>query len=294
MIRGETAALAVSACWAYNAFFFSKAGSRIGSFTVSHVRMWIAFPAAVAVNILVTGTLFPHMGASSFLFLALSGFVGYFLGDILLFESFVRIGPRLTMLIMSLAPIISAVLSFFVLGEKPVFIQWAAIVIAGTAVAWVISNQKNGVKAKHDITGYLLAFGGAIGQGAGMVLSKIGMEGTIPASSANVIRTAAGLLSFIVFTAVRRTTLRDMKIFAADKPSVVYVTSSTVIGPVLGVLLALYAIKTIYVGVALTLTSLSPLILIPVSHFMLNDRMSPASVFGTIAALGAISLFFFT
>ena len=85
-----------------------------------------------------------------------------------------------------------------------------------------------------------------------------------------------------------------MKKFAADKPSVVYVTSSTIIGPVLGVLLALYAIKTVYVGVALTLTSLSPLILIPVSHFMLNDRMSPGSVFGTIAALGAISLFFFT
>jgi len=51
------------------------------------------------------------------LMLSLSGIVGLFMGDLLLFQSFVWMGPRLTMLVYTVSPALTAVLAWFFLGE---------------------------------------------------------------------------------------------------------------------------------------------------------------------------------
>ncbi len=292
MLKGELAALGAAFCWAYNAYFFSKAGKRIGSFTVTHLRMWIALPAAAAMYLVMGG----HTEATgvSLAYLLASGFIGYFLGDIFLFEAFVSIGPRLTMLIMSLAPVISAVISRFALNEVPSLLHTAAIILSTAAIAWVVGEKNGDNRSSRHLKGYLFALGGAVGQGAGMVLSKAGMGTDISPVTANFYRVSAGLAAFIIFTLIRGRFADDFKRFFSDRKSVLYVSTSTLIGPVAGVLLALYAVKTIYVGIALTLTSLSPVILIPVSHFLLKEKITPRAILGTIGALAAVSIFFFT
>ena len=293
---GEIAGLGASLCWAYNAIFFGKAGKRIGSFTVSHIRMWIAFPLLVILNLALYGNNFASVSGTGWLYLGLSGLIGFFIGDILLFEAFVQLGPRLTMLIMSLGPVIGTLLSRFMLHEHPSLTEVAAIIIAAGAIGWVVSEKKDdgsGGKEPHNIQGLLFALGGALGQALGMVLSKMGMAQNLPVITSNLIRALFGLTAFFLFTLLTKRFFRDFVKFFQDKKAVLFVSSSTLVGPVLGVLLALYAVKTIYVGVALTLTSLSPLILIPVAHFIDKEKITFRAIVGSLTALGAVSLFFF-
>ncbi|MBN2727443.1 EamA family transporter [Candidatus Mcinerneyibacteriota bacterium] len=295
-MTGELAGLGAALCWAYNAVFFGKAGKRIGSFTVSHIRMWIALPFLILLQLLFAGAPLSLVSGSSWFYLGLSGFIGFFLGDILLFEAFVLLGPRLTMLIMSLAPVIGTALSRLMLNEKPSLLELIAIITATGAVGWVVSEKKkneNGIEEPHELKGLLFALGGALGQALGMVLSKMGMADGLSVITSNLIRAIFGLSAFFLFTLLTKRFLRDISKFFGDKRAALYTSTSTFIGPVLGVILALYAVKTIFVGVALTLTSLSPIILIPVAHFIDKEKITLRSLTGTLIALGAVSLFFF-
>ena len=295
-MTGELAGLGAALCWAYNAVFFGKAGKRIGSFTVSHIRMWIALPFLLLLHLLLNGTPLSLIPGSSWFYLGLSGFIGFFLGDILLFEAFVLLGPRLTMLIMSLAPVMGTALSRLMLNEKPSLLELAAIVTATGAVGWVVSEKKknnNGEDEPHEFKGLLFALGGALGQALGMVLSKMGMAAGLSVITSNLIRALFGLSAFFLFTLLTKRFSKDIRKFINDRPAALFISTSTLIGPVLGVILALYAVKTIFVGVALTLTSLSPIILIPVAHFIDKERVTLRSLTGTLLALGAVSLFFF-
>lgn len=295
-MTGELAGLGAALCWAYNAVFFGKAGKRIGSFTVSHIRMWIALPFLILLQLLFAGAPLSLVSGSSWFYLGLSGFIGFFLGDILLFEAFVLLGPRLTMLIMSLAPVIGTALSRLMLNEKPSLLELIAIITATGAVGWVVSEKKkneNGEEEPHELKGLLFALGGALGQALGMVLSKMGMADGLSVITSNLIRAIFGLSAFFLFTLLTKRFLRDIRKFIGDRRAALYTSTSTFIGPVLGVILALYAVKTIFVGVALTLTSLSPIILIPVAHFIDKEKITLRSLTGTLIALGAVSLFFF-
>jgi drug/metabolite transporter (DMT)-like permease len=295
-MTGELAGLGAALCWAYNAVFFGKAGKRIGSFTVSHIRMWIALPFLLLLHLLLHGTPLVLIPGTSWFYLGLSGFIGFFLGDILLFEAFVLLGPRLTMLVMSLAPVIGTALSRWMLNEKPSLLELVAIVTAAGAVGWVVSEKKkkdNGEEEPHELKGLLFALGGALGQALGMVLSKMGMASGLSVITSNLIRALFGLSAFFLFTLLTKRFAKDIRKFISDRPAALFISTSTLIGPVLGVILALYAVKTIFVGVALTLTSLSPIILIPVAHFIDKERITLRSLAGTLLALGAVSLFFF-
>ncbi len=50
---------------------------------------------------------------SAWLWLSLSGVVGFVIGDVFLFEAYVRIGTRITLLLMSLSPVLTGLLSYF-------------------------------------------------------------------------------------------------------------------------------------------------------------------------------------
>jgi drug/metabolite transporter (DMT)-like permease len=65
-----------------------------------------------------------------------------------------------------------------------------------------------------------------------------------------------------------------------------------VAGPVIGVWLSLIAVQRTSVGIASTLTSLTPIFLIPVSYVVFNERVTRTAVFGTLLAfVGTVLLF---
>jgi drug/metabolite transporter (DMT)-like permease len=108
---GELAALGTALCWTITALSFESAGKRIGSLTVNLIRLLMAAVFFALYGWLVRGLAVPtDAGAYAWTWLGLSGLVGFLIGDLLLFQAFVDIGARISMLIYASVPPITALL----------------------------------------------------------------------------------------------------------------------------------------------------------------------------------------
>jgi drug/metabolite transporter (DMT)-like permease len=292
---GEIAALLTAVCWAFNSVVFTLAGKRVGSVIVNKVRLWIAFIAQAILHVILYRTFFPFDASPrEFFYLALSGVIGLAVGDGLLFEAFMLIGPRLSTLLMLSVPIFSTFLAWIVLGETLLLLEVIAILITVGGIGWVVSERQPHFhrRPKHYLLGVLMGVGGAVGQAVGLLFSKIGIAEGLSAVSANHIRVAAAAAVIAAVPLLRgrmRTDILKMK----NKKALLEITSGALTGPVLGVILSLVAIRYTHIGVASTLMSLSPVLLIPVGYYLFKERITFRTVAGTLMALaGAVLLFF--
>jgi len=133
--------------------------------------------------------------------------------------------------------------------------------------------------------------GGAAGQALGLLFSRLGLAGDYSAISATLVRVGvAGLLLalFNFFQGKLRGHLAAMK----DGRALLQISAGSLTGPVLGVILSLVAIAHAHIGVASTLMSLTPVMLLPVSHFLFREKITPRAIIGTLVALlGVVMLF---
>ncbi|GAG97393.1 unnamed protein product [marine sediment metagenome] len=131
-------------------------------------------------HIIFIGSLLPTASSGQWFWIGLSGIVGLGIGDFGLFAAFVIIGPRRSVLIMSLSPIFAALGAYFMLGEilSPLIITGIAITLIGVIVV-ILEKDENSdekpISKKLKTWGVFLAFIGAMGQGFGLVLAKKGM-----------------------------------------------------------------------------------------------------------------------
>jgi len=286
---GEIAGLGVSVCWTMSALFFEKAGHKISSLSVNFIRLFFAIGFLGITTFFTRGIFFPTDATGyQWFWLGLSGFIGFFLGDLVLFKSYSIIGSRTAALMMSLAPMLTAVIGWVFLKETLELKDIAAIVISVSGIMIAISSR--GMKLNYPVKGILLAFGGAVGQAVGLILSKKGIGHYDPVA-ATQIRAMFGLVSFaILITALRRWgKLRtDIKHTSALRS----VTVGAIFGPFLGVALALFAIQQTNTGIAATLMALVPIFIIVPSAIMFKERIRPQQVLGAIVSIIGASLFF--
>ncbi len=290
---GESAALLTSLCWSLNSVCFTVAGRRVGSAAVNLGRLLMAWGTLLLVHQVIYGSLFPmQAGATRLGWLGLSGFIGFALGDAVLFEAFVLIGARLAMLLMTLSPIFSALLAWLFLGQNLSLPKILAMVVTLGGIAWVVWGGGEHEEHPHLWRGILLGIGGALGQSIGLVCSKFGLAGDFPPISANLIRVTAGVVALLLYFGFRgqiRSTLGTLR----DGRATAFIGLGAATGPVLGVVLSLIAIAKAPMGVAATLMSLSPVILLPVSHFIFKEKVGGHAILGTLLALGGAAALFF-
>lgn len=290
---GELAALGAALSFSMNSLCYEVAGKRVGSYTVTHVRLWIAFTVMLLVHFVFTGVIYPtDISIHNLLWLLCSGVIGYALGDLALFKALVLIGARLSMLIMTLVPIFASLIAWIMLGEVLKPIEIAAILLTVGSVGLVISNEKkNGAKSNHiSFKGIIFASLGALGQAVGMVFSKTGMSGGVSAVSANSIRVSGGLFAMFLIT-ILSGRLKNEIHNLSDKRGMKFLLIGSLIGPVLGVILALYAVSHAHVGITTTLMALSPIMMLPFAHYGMKEKISKSTIAGTVmAVIGAIIL----
>lgn len=290
---GESAALLTSACWALNSVCFTIAGRRVGSASVNLVRLLMAWVLLILLHLALYGQAFPWQAGTARLgWLGISGLIGFAVGDAVLFEAFVLIGARLAMLLMTLSPIFSALLAWLFLGQALSLPKVLAMALTLGGIAWVVWDGGDREPHPHLWRGVALGVGGALGQSVGLVFSMKGLVGGFPPISANLIRVTAGLAALLLyFVATGR--LRGGLGGLRDGRAAAFIGLGAVTGPVLGVVLSLVAISKAPMGVAATLMSLSPVILLPVSRFGFGERVGWHAILGTLLALaGAAALFF--
>jgi drug/metabolite transporter (DMT)-like permease len=189
---------------------------------------------------------------------------------------------------MSLAPMLTAIIGWFFLDEILSAKNIIAIVVSVAGIMLAISNRK--MKLNIPLKGFLLAFGGALGQAVGLILSKKGM-GQYDPVAATQIRALFGLLSFIILITLLRRWNKLGQAFTHTR-AMKSVTVGAFFGPFVGVALGLFAIQKTQTGIASTLIALVPIFIIVPSAIMFNEKIRPQQVIGAIVSIAGATLFF--
>ena len=298
---GEIAAVVTSICWSLNSIQFTLAGRRVGSEVVNRVRLVLAVLYLSLAHLLLHGELWPvHAGPFRWGWLGLSGVIGLVIGDACLFQAFLFIGPRRAMLLMTLVPVISTLLAWGWLGETLRPAEVGAVLLTVGGIAWVVAERQRdpagripAQRERHYTLGVLLGLGGAMGQALGLVTAKQGLNGDFPPLSATVIRMVVGSGVIWLLTLFRGQVGATWHALG-DRRARLFIVGGSLIGPFIGVWLSMVAVQHAQVGIASTLMALSPIIMIPLDHWIFHEPVSLRSVAGTVVALVGAAIIFLT
>ncbi|MEI8202008.1 MAG: DMT family transporter [Bacteroidota bacterium] len=295
---GEFAALLTAVFWTFTALAFTDAGHRIGSLAVNFWRLVIGITLLTAFAWIYYDMPIPvGIPTDALIWLALSGFVGIFLGDLFLFKAFTIIGPRVSLLIMSLSPPLAAFISWFSMGEKLTYWDLVGMTLTMTGIIMVILK---GTKAegrnmffslRHSPKGVFFALLGAIGQASGLVMSKLGVLKAPNAFSATQIRVVAGMIGFIILiTFLKR--WKPVILSIKNARAAASLSIGSFFGPFLGISFSLIAVSYANPGIVQTIVSINPILIIPFSVWFFKEKITWREVIGAVIAVAGVMVFF--
>lgn len=303
---GETIALAVAVSWTVTALSAEVASKRIGSLQLNVFRMVLSLTMLAVTLWAFTGSPFPvGAGGKAWFWLSLSGFVGYVLGDYCLFNSYLWIGARFGQLFMTLAPVAAAIAGWFILGERLSLqaLLGMAVTLTGIGISVLNKGGHHKLSLKLPWQGVLFGIGAGIGQGVGLVLSKVGMNYyTLPAGATETevmmlpfastfIRAITGAVGFLCVMAIRRQ-FHTVPVVMRDRKGMGAMLLATITGPFIGVSLSLMAVQYTEAGIASTLMALTPIFIIAPAYWLFHQRVSLKEVIGAVISVIGVSLFF--
>ena len=311
---GELISLGVAFSWTIAALASEVGSRRLGVFVMNVWRMGVALLLSALLLWLTLGVPYPaYAGGATWGWLLLSGVVGYFFGDWCLFNSYLTIGSRYGQLFMTLAPAFAAFSAWTMLGQTLNGQSLLAMAVTMTGIGISVLGRGEGHRLSLNLPakGVLFGLGAALGQGVGLVLSKIGldcyeasvpaevlpqMEGYLPFGS-NLIRCVAGLVCFSAWLMVmnwrrpveQRQTLRAS---LSDRKGFLAMLVLVVSGPFLGVGFSLMAVQYTAAGIASTLMATTPIIILLPSWWLFGQRITLRNVLGAVISVVGVSLFF--
>jgi drug/metabolite transporter (DMT)-like permease len=293
---GQLLALLTAACWAQNSVTYRYLGKQVGSGAVAHVRMWIAVPAVMVFSYIAEGSFFPlSLSPTTYLALLLSGVIGFFLTDLLLFKAYVWLGARESLVIMTLSPVVTAILGFFLFSERLNLLQVTGIMLTIGGVVLMIApeirGKDRGKEQEQRAKGFVLAVVASVLQAVSLIIARNFLDIAGPVSS-NLLRNVGGLLAFIVFDGFVRKDLRQQCKAFADPKRFGLLFLAALIGPVLGMSSQLEAFTYAPVGIVTTISQVSPILLIPVDRFVFHRHLTVSGILGTFVSIGGVSLLF--
>ncbi len=318
---GEISALLVAIFWTITALAFESASKIVGSLSVNLIRLVLAFIFLTIFTWLYRGLGLPtDAGYHQWIWLSLSGFVGFVFGDLCLLKSFTMIGSRLAMLIMTLAPPMAAITGFITLNEHLSNYSIFGMVLTLSGVALAIlnhkspsepinsSNQKSNdlLLQRHNhlnllskfqklnkimpVKGFLFAFGGAIGQAFGLILSKKGMAG-YDAFASTQIRIITGIIGFLAIILIMRRGSQTISAFS-NRSAMSGIWIGSVFGPFLGVSLSLISLKYTSTGIASTIMATVPILIILPAILIFKQKVTFWEIVGAFLSVLGVGLFF--
>ncbi len=290
---GEIIALVTAFLWSGTSFAFTDAAKRIGSLQLNINRMILASLFLVII-ILVAG-FSTDLSLKQVEFLIVSGFVGLVFGDSFLFKSFQLIGARLGMLIMALVPAMSSLLAFFFLDESlsTLAITGMAITIGGIIFVVVERSSESIPLFRSSPLGIFYGVLGALGQAGGLILAKFAFtDGELNGFVAAFIRLSSAVLIFFPVVLFIRRYKNPIRLYKKNIPALKATVIGTILGPVLGITCSLIAIANTKIGIASTLMSLMPVIMLPIARYYYKEKLSFRAIAGAIIAVIGVTVLF--
>ena len=301
---GVIIALLTTVCWSIGIFPFTEASKRFGTAALNQYRLFLGW---LVISILIICFypisiigLFSIPQFNHYLFLGLSGIIGFTIGDYFSFNSFKILGPKLGSLYTTIAPGAALLAGFLILGQTMNFVGVIGICITIGGVIWLTLSKKDKKASEkagfeRDPKGILFGIIGALCQGTGLVLSKLGMdsyEEKLPTLHAVWIRLLFAFgAAFFIAIVIGRMKANSMPVFKNQNNGLPFMILGTLFGPVLGVSFSLLAIQHLSVATAQTIFALLPIVVLPINYFYYKEKITIQSIFAcAIAVLGVFVL----
>jgi drug/metabolite transporter (DMT)-like permease len=275
--------------WTLSAILFKKLGKEV---LPAGMNLGKGLVALILLGILILFTDRKPVSNHAIIFLGISGILGISLGDTFYFESLVRLGPRLSLIVTILIPVVTVILAAAILRESLLLTGWFGIFFTLLGVLLVLlEHEPAGVRPKDFKPGIIYGVLSVLCCAAGILFSKtaLGSTSVLPAT---FIRQVAGVTG-LIFLGLGNFKLGVwLKPVFNDPVLLKKLLFASFIGTFLGTLFSIMALKYTYAAIAATLNSTSPLFILPLSFFVLKEKISLRAVIGSFVAVAGVSLIF--
>lgn len=294
---GEIAALSAALTFSVTSVCYTFAGRKVSAVPALAMSLPISWILLIGVHQLTLGEFFPtDAPLNRWFFLSASGILAFVFASYFVLNAYQTIGPRLTMLIVSFAPVLGALLAWLFMGQTlpPNSTIGIAIVIFG--IVAVVAERGGKTKTENiEVNirrGVLYACLGMFAQAMAFVFSSQGVAGGFPPFSASLIRITAAIITLWVFITFQRNIKATVTIFNNNRTLFFQLAVAAVTGHVIAGSLLLLSFQYVPVGVSTTLSHTTAIILIPIGYFVFKEQITLRAIIGTIVTIIGIAILF--
>ena len=291
----ELAALGAATCWSVTGLISAGPAGHLGALAFNRFRQ-IFVTCLLAAYVLATGA-WHQLDAANVAPLLVSGLIGIFIGDTLLFATLNRVGPRRSGILFALNAPIAALLGWLALGEdlSTNAVAGIALTVAGVVLAIVFGKRRDQLHAWEKVKGPLwigvaLGLGAATGQAVGSIIVRPVMAGGIDPFLASMLRVGIAAVCLTVLIQLPIPAVKPKGPLTFKVAALTALTGFIALG--IGMTLLLFALSGGKVGIVSTLSATSPVIILPMLWARTGERPANGAWAGAALVVAGMGLIF--
>ncbi|MDX5351138.1 MAG: DMT family transporter [Paracoccaceae bacterium] len=279
--------LAAAAAFAASAMFIDSVSGRVGPLQLSRWQMGIAFVLTAAIALALGG--FGSLDLPMVLWLTASSAAGIMFASLTYVATIQYTGPRISALLFTTASPFALALGYSFRAETVSLVQGAgvALIVTGIVLAVLGPRQDTGARVPKPLwLGITLGLLTSLGQATGSLLARPAMLAGADPVAAMAVRSGAGAAFFILLLALPA--LRPAEL--PPLPSLRRIGASAVTGMVVGMSLLMAALARGDVGIVTTLSSTTPILILPMVWAVTGRLPGPTAWAGAALAVVGTAL----
>ena len=291
----ELAALGAATCWSVTGLISAGPAGHLGALAFNRFRQ-IFVTCLLAAYVLATGA-WHQLDAANVAPLLVSGLIGIFIGDTLLFATLNRVGPRRSGILFALNAPIAALLGWLALGEdlSTNAVAGIALTVAGVVLAIVFGKRRDQLHAWEKVKGPLwigvvLGLGAATGQAVGSIIARPVMATGIDPFLASMLRVGIAAVCLTVLIQLPIPAVKPKGPLTFKVAALTALTGFIALG--IGMTLLLFALSGGKVGIVSTLSATSPVIILPMLWARTGERPANGAWAGAALVVAGMGLIF--
>ena len=289
---GALAGLAAAACWAVASVFYVRVPIGAGAMTTfkNTLAMLLMF-IALLVWKAVRGEPVFQASHTAMWDIAISGVIGLWVADVAYFRSIQILGPRRGLTLTLLTPPATAMLGQLWLSEYLSPAMWLFVLLTLFGIATVMRERadkrpEQEIRPGSTRWGVACALLGVGTMAVGAVFLRRGTQEVDSVEATFIRMFAASSIGLVASFALGE--LREIRGIFRNPSGLSWLCLATLLGTVLGVWLMLLSYKYCPTGMAATLTSTTPLFVIPVVWYAYGQRVSTIGIVGALVAFAGV------
>ena len=297
----QLAGIGAGICFALSPFFSINAVKALGPARFNKWRMAIVCVMLTAMALMTGGwheNLFNWWEV-----IVLSSLIGIYLGDTLLFLGLKRMGPRRNSVIFALNAPMTIFLGWIFLGEQLPFsvLFGTCFITTGVITAVAFGRHKKASHTLEETQGRLLigvsiTLGAAFCQAISLILIRPAMESGIDPIAASAVRVGIAALCLWLTAVISQLKQQVSATQTVKEPMTMQyfmqISISGFLAMGLGMSLLLFGLRGGDTGVISTLSSISPVVALPILWIIMKQPPAANAWIGAILAVSGTSILF--